>query len=827
MSNTESGCGNPPQIGGNGSEPEANDALLRKFLKVLDPDRKCWSFCAFPEADGSPSHKHITNELGKILALNKQGAGCYFAINEFPKGHTGRRADEVTRLRLVAADGDDAPLPEVWPLEPHVVIKRTCPTTGNVRWQAFWRIDDADSETTAENIKAWRQIMLGIIGKLGTDPKVKDLPRVMRLPYTNHWKTNTPHQYRTHMIGRQPAYRLADLLAAFPPPPDADVSGEVASNAATAEGSVADNAAALIRAIRWLEAEEDDGGAPESHQGNRDNTTHFVAKRLADYGLSVPAIYELLRSNYNPTKCHPPLDDDDLTRLAKGAHIYRGSPVGTDDPQHIVSAFNEPIPDRYATEAAKPRTSRGRTNRKDLPRLLAEHSREHDFPEGIRWVPELRCFFVFTGTHWKPLHSDHVKTALNRRAPMLGKIKVQQHTLVSGALENLKNMSADETASKKLLAKEHRPIFNFMNGELHLDTATGGADLRPHDPRSYQTHCFPFDFEDGAVCPNYQKALLKTFSSSSDPEDMIRHFEEAGGFFMSSSKRIPAMFLFHGSGNNGKSAARAIFELILPPEATLAVDISHAETNRHFSADLLGKLLVVDDDVKAGAKLPDGFIKTVSENKTISGNPKGLPQVTFTNTAAVLLLANNYPSASDLTDGTRRRLHVIPFEHRFSAEERDLHLIDKLRAERPGIFNRFLAGLQRLLQRGDFQDPGDCSSAKARWFENANPLVRFVEETCEQGVKLRAPAQQLFDAYTRWASDEKLTRPLSRHGFKQKLEDIGYWNVRDCAGRYYAGLALKPSAEGDPIGDHDFGPDLDIDPGRTPVSHDEVRRMLL
>ena len=67
--------------------------------------------------------------------------------------------------------------------------------------------------------------------------------------------------------------------------------------------------------------------------------------------------------------------------------------------------------------------------------------------------------------------------------------------------------------------------------------------------------------------------------------------------------------------------------------------------------NLFGKLLYVDDDVRAGARLPDGILKTISEAKEVTGEYKDKPSFNFTVRTIPVLLCNNIPSLADLSDG--------------------------------------------------------------------------------------------------------------------------------------------------------------------------------
>ena len=66
-----------------------------------------------------------------------------------------------------------------------------------------------------------------------------------------------------------------------------------------------------------------------------------------------------------------------------------------------------------------------------------------------------------------------------------------------------------------------------------------------------------------------------------------------------------------------------------------------------------------------------------------------------------VLLCNNIPSLADLSHGMLRRLMVIPFNRRFTDQDSDPDLFERIWAnELPGVLNRALRGYRRLLERG-------------------------------------------------------------------------------------------------------------------------------
>ena len=134
-------------------------------------------------------------------------------------------------------------------------------------------------------------------------------------------------------------------------------------------------------------------------------------------------------------------------------------------------------------------------------------------------------------------------------------------------------------------------------------------------------------------------------------------------------------------------------------------------------------MLLVDDDVRSGIKLPDGELKKLSEGKVQTGERKHGPTFNFTVLTVPILLCNNVPSLSDLSQGMLRRLMVIPFNRTFSEKEMDRDLFPEIWAsELPGVLNHAIAGLQRVMKRGwRFKPPTPVREAKERWLTLQTP----------------------------------------------------------------------------------------------------------
>jgi hypothetical protein len=177
-----------PRLGGGeaGDPPRHVDITqAKRFLECLDPIAQSFSFQTFDDDSERKSEKLAKVRHGtlgrhayELIQLNKAGAGVFVTVNE--TNGTGRKAENITRVRAVFVDLDGSPLQPVMRhnLEPHIVVE-----SSPEKWHCYWLIDGLYLED-------FRAVQLELIKLFDADPVVHDLPRVMRLPGFIHRKAS-------------------------------------------------------------------------------------------------------------------------------------------------------------------------------------------------------------------------------------------------------------------------------------------------------------------------------------------------------------------------------------------------------------------------------------------------------------------------------------------------------------------------------------------------------------------------------------------------------------------------------------------------------------
>jgi hypothetical protein len=223
-------------------------------------------------------HGSLAQHGDRLTCLNAEGAGIFVMVNA--GDGQGRKAGNVQRVRACFADLDGAPLEPVqtFPVTPHLVVE-----SSPGRWHAYWLMDGL----ALEQFKA---IQRAIAQQFNADPKVCDLPRVMRVPGFFHNK------------GKPFLSRIVKQYEASPYAHDELV-----------EALGLDPAKSTPAPRRALPA--------KIPVGERNDTLFRMARGLVHEGLTPEAVAQRLQK-VNAGQCTLPLSASEVESIAANASAY-------------------------------------------------------------------------------------------------------------------------------------------------------------------------------------------------------------------------------------------------------------------------------------------------------------------------------------------------------------------------------------------------------------------------------------------------------------------------------------------------------------------------
>jgi putative DNA primase/helicase len=339
-------------------------------------------------------------------------------------------------------------------------------------------------------------------------------------------------------------------------------------------------------------------------------------------------------------------------------------------------------------------------------------------------------------------------------------------------------------------------LLNCPNGTLELKT----GKLRDHRREDYITKLCPTPFDPAATCPTWEQFLDRVFAGAG----VIDYTQRVLGHCLTGDTREQALWIFWGSGSNGKSVLiNTVLEVLGEDYAIKAArDLflaRKADNHPTQVARLFGRRLVVCTESGSGARLDEVLVKELTGGDPVTARRMREDPWQFVPVFKPILVTNHKPEVRGTDDGIWRRCRLIPFTVRFWDPTRgesglaelqaDKTLAEKLRAEYAGILAWLVRGCLAW-RRDGLQTPQEVLAATSSYRAEQDVLGQFLAECCVQGsVEYRAKAGALYGVYVLWCEENHEERVQQRK-FGEALSDRGFERYTD-NGTKYKGVGIK------------------------------------
>jgi putative DNA primase/helicase len=358
--------------------------------------------------------------------------------------------------------------------------------------------------------------------------------------------------------------------------------------------------------------------------------------------------------------------------------------------------------------------------------------------------------------------------------------------LTAAVVNSVLDMVKTEAHQPNHRFDENPKTINCANGELAYQN--GRWVLLPHKREHYRTAMLPVAYDPDAAAPRFEQFLREIFVGDPDAADKAAVVVEALGYTFIPSCYLEKFFMLIGPGGNGKSVLLHVIEALVGHEHVCAVQPSQFE-NRFQRGHLQGRLANIITEIAQGGEIADAQLKSLVSGEMTTAEHKHKDPFDFLPYAKHWFGTNHLPQTRDFSDALFRRAIVINFNNKFEGENRDVHLLDKLKAELPGILNIALAGLQRLIENKAFTECASSADIARQWRMEADQVAQFVDEACATGLHCRATSADLFSLYQNWAEAAGVRRTLNRNNFTNRLKRLGFEPDRGTGGtRMIAGV---------------------------------------
>jgi putative DNA primase/helicase len=165
----------------------------------------------------------------------------------------------------------------------------------------------------------------------------------------------------------------------------------------------------------------------------------------------------------------------------------------------------------------------------------------------------------------------------------------------------------------------------------------------------------------------------------------------------------------------------------------------------------------------------------------------------------LLISGNHKPSLRGVDEAIRRRFLLLPFLVTVPEGERDPDLLEKLKAEWPGILAWMIAGCVDWQERG-LRPPSAVLEATKTYLEAEDAFQLWLSDAATRDSNAWEATTELFQSWTSWtkAAGEQTG---NQKRFVQALDAAGFLAARNPAQtkRGFKGIKLnRPELTGDP-----------------------------
>lgn len=297
------------------------------------------------------------------------------------------------------------------------------------------------------------------------------------------------------------------------------------------------------------------------------------------------------------------------------------------------------------------------------------------------------------------------------------------------------------------------PYLAFANGVvetaemLEADPTNGQqVGVQPLNRQHFTTVVCPFPFDPNAECPLWRETISEIFPPRNPTDRRVEILQEFMGDSLIGGRPIHQKFMVMvGDGANGKSTIMQLWRYLLGPANVSNISIEHL--NHDFRlAQLAGKLANMSFDLNYVNTVCEGVLKALTTGDPIQANPKNKDPFTMVPTARQIFATNQLPQMNDRSRGIWRRLIAVPFFENFTQRD-DIHRVERLREELPGIFVWALEGARRLHRQGHFTECNVCRECAEDHRLHSDPFLQFMEECLVVDSRHSEECSKVYKAY--------------------------------------------------------------------------------
>lgn len=333
-------------------------------------------------------------------------------------------------------------------------------------------------------------------------------------------------------------------------------------------------------------------------------------------------------------------------------------------------------------------------------------------------------------------------------------------------------------------AWDSEPMYLNTPGGI-IDLATGLFSERL--ATDYVTQAARVTPSASVPCPTWARFLDSVFCGD---KDLIEFMRRSMGYWITGDRREQVIHFLYGLGANGKSVLMELIQWLagsytikLPASALMQ---SKGERHPTELAQLRGKRLAVSSELDENSFFNESLIKELTGDETMTARFMRQDFFEFRMTQKHVIVGNFKPRLRGGDPAMARRMLLVPFNASFKGADRDPHMLDKLKAEAPGILDWIVTGAMDWARDG-LAVPASVREASAEYMSDHDDLQLWMDECCERYGE--GAASDLYASFSRWKKNRGEHAP-SQTVWGSRITTLPGITKRKSSGIRYVGLRL-------------------------------------
>lgn len=298
-------------------------------------------------------------------------------------------------------------------------------------------------------------------------------------------------------------------------------------------------------------------------------------------------------------------------------------------------------------------------------------------------------------------------------------------------------------------------------------------DVRPNTRTIYTDVYYPFSFMDKEEFDSFDgraKSFMKQISCNNPMVERV--IWECLGCMIAPSAKFGKIFIWYGSGANGKSLLLNIMEAIM---GNLLTHSNILNINDKFALeDVVNGISNVTDDVGITTLKETGILKSLVDGSVINVNRKFKQPIKWKPDSQFVMCCNEIPKIADTTRGMIRRLAFIPFDMQLRDDEIDIFLLDKILADKNNlryILSGAIYAYRNAVNTGHLTKLDKQKELTDDFIEeNKEPISAFYDWIVDDHNGLEAfvryldgkTTEEMYEEYKKWCDNNQLKPDTQR-----------------------------------------------------------------